>query len=1019
MKNLSDEALFIAFQQHRDVTALSTLFRRRSDELLRLALFLVQRPSDAEDLVQATFLNAIARADSYRSGFRVMSWLCGILTNNARMLRRAARRVPPTSMTDEAIQDPVSETLHEELRQVLRSSIAELGEPYRSVLTLHLDDGLNSHEISERLHRAPATVRKQMARAIQQLRQALPLGLATGLLVKMNPAQIAAHAAEAAEFVESAETTIDTNSVAEDFDDATLWCETAQSPLRMWLLAASAIASASIVAITLSMLSATSTETGNDVLPTVPDVVTPAVASRPLEAIPQPVRQSVESTTSNYTLTVTAVNPNGRPHANLEMICVLDDGRALTSRLMSTATHRTTTDNVGVASFQGLATGRYQLTVAGARPKSSVEIRNADRDYQVTLPNKCKYSGTVTGPKGQPIAGAAVLVSETAGRGDIPHQIAVTNVNGYFAGICLVQTGQIFARHSSYSQSVSKRMSPGRASQLQLEPLAETISIRVVDDSEKPVADCVVAVVPRSQSMKLFVPIIETTDSTGSCVLAGPGNRSATVIAQHPGMAPASIDLRPNKNDLLITMSKSTKVTGTVHTADGMVVPNREVLLSIPGIRTNEPISPMLSLRSRTDSEGNFIFAHAPRADLHLRIYAERNGVIGPLMSQHVVAGLNVDTRVDDLQNVELVVRARTKISGTLRTPDGTPIAGYHLLASPDLGTAQHRLFRRRSARTDANGRFAFDDVADDETYHVGIYPPTRWWPNRMTWPIAIAEVNSQATSDLVLDTDKEPSSSMTCQILRPDGKPARLASVEMRHLCFQSPVVISCDASGIATFHKLPPGDYWMAVSAPGLGSHTTQVTIDNDQQQLDLGSLQLEPPTRIAVRMIHNGTRPNIPVRVVGRSSVGDKFVTARGQSNGTASLPPLPPGKVTLLIHGLGIAPRLIERDFQPGLQWIDVDLESVTKVKLRFPFPRVDNPFLVNGPLHVRIFDQDGALVLEDYVGATRVAGRFDFATGLRPGQYTIKARSLWNALGEADLTVPETLEEITADLPLKL
>ena len=270
--------------------------------------------------------------------------------------------------------------------------------------------------------------------------------------------------------------------------------------------------------------------------------------------------------------------------------------------------------------------------------------------------------------------------------------------------------------------------------------------------------DCVVAVVPRSQSMKLFVPIVETTDSTGSCVLAGPGNRSATVIAQHPGMAPASIDLRPDKNDLLITMSRSTKVTGTVHTADGMAVPNREVLLSIPGIRTNEPTSPMLSLRSRTDSEGHFIFAHAPRANLHLRIYAERNGVIGPPMSQHVVAGMSVDTRVDDLQNVELVVRERTKISGTLRTPDGTPIAGYHLLASPDLGTAQHRLFRRRSARTDANGRFTFDDIADDETYHVGIYPPTRWWPNRMTWPIAIAEVNSQATSDLVLDTNKRTS---------------------------------------------------------------------------------------------------------------------------------------------------------------------------------------------------------------------------------------------------------------------
>jgi len=1019
MKNLSDEDLFLAFQQDRDVASLSILFRRRSDELLRLAMFLVQRPSDAEDLVQATFLNAIARADSYRSGFRVMSWLCGILTNNARMLRRAARRVPPASMANEVVQDPVSETLHEELRQVMRSSIAALGEPYRSVLTLHLDDGLNSHEISERLHRPAATVRKQMARAIQQLRQVLPLGLATGLLVKMNPAQIAAHAAEAAEFVESAGATIESDAVAEDFDDASLWCEVPSSPLRMWWIAAGAVVTAALGIFSISMSWSPSADADLAASPPVAEVLDPARTVALPDVVVPVTRQPIASVGSDRTLTVTAVDPDGVPHAGLEVICVYDDGRSLTSRLMSADVQRVTTDDVGVASFHDLTNGRYQLTVAGARPKTAVQFRGEDRECRMVLPGRCRYSGTVTGPQGRPVAGASVFVGETAGRGDIPHEVAVTNVNGYFEGSCLLWSGQIFARHPEFSQSVSRRMKPGRDTQLELEPLADPVRVRVVDHEQRPIADCFVAVVPRSQSMNLLAPIVETTDQSGRCVLAGPGNRRATVIAQYKGMAPAKIDLLSSKEELLITMGPSTRVEGVVRAHDGEVCPNREIILSVPGIRTNEPVSPMLSLRCRSDARGRFVFEHAPRAELHMRIFSQRKEVIGPPMSQHVVAGLGLDTRDGDVSDVELVVRSQTKIKGTLRTSDGRPVAGYYLLASPSLGTAQHRLFRRRSAHTDADGRFELADVVDDEVYHVGVYPPGRWWPNEMTWPVAIAEVRCKVPCEIVIDANAAPSGSATCQVLRPDGKPARRASVEMRHLSFQSPLVIRCDTSGVVTFDDLLYGDYWMTVAAPGLGSRTIQVTINDNQHQLDLGTVQLEQASRVVLRMVHNGARPIFPVRVVGRGAVGDKFVTAYSQSSGTASLPAMPPGKSTLLIHGLGIAPCLVERELKPGLEWIDVELESATPVELRFPFPRADNPFLVNGPLHVRIFDEAGELVLEDYVGATRVSGCFDLATGLRPGTYRVKARSLWNALADGELVVPGASREVTAELPLVL
>lgn len=1016
MHRLSDENLFVAFQQHRDVASLSTLFRRRADELLRLAVFLAPRPSDAEDLVQATFLSAIARAETYRDGYRVMSWLCGILTNHARMLRRAERRTPPGPLHAAEDHDPVGEALQSELRQALRRSIIQLGEPYRSVLTLHLNDGLNSHEISQRLSRPPATVRKQMARALQQLRHALPLGLATALVMRMSPAQIAVHAAEAAEFVDAS--TVATETHHEDLDDADTWCEVEASPLRAWWIAAVSVVAALLVVVVIDWSPAAPANTDNAVVTPAPENGTrkPVASSEVAAALAD--REPVVAIDNGHALTVSVADPNGIPHAGIEVLCVRDDGRALTTRLMSPQTVRSTTDSVGVARFERLEPGRYELTIAGSLPTTGVRVTNKDLEHSMTLPSRRQYAGTVTDAGGRPVAGATVLVGETGGRGEIPHAIAVTDATGYYEGSCLLWHGQVFARHPDHSQSACRRLIPGRPLQLELEPLADAIRVRVRDHEQRPVVGCFVAVVPKSQSMQFLVPHLQTTDDDGCCMLPGPGARHAMVIAQHERMAPASVELHPSDRELEITMPPSTRVVGVVRTHDGEPLANQEVVLTVPGIRTNEPIGPMLALRSRSDERGRFAFEHAPRADLHVCIYAQRNGVMGPPVSQHIVAGLGVDTRDGKPKVVELVARKLTVITGTLRTVDGVPIAGHCILAIPELGTATHRMFRRRSARTDAEGHFELEDVAGDEAYHLGVYPPERWWPNQMTWPIAIAEARCMTPCEIVVDR-RDPSSSLSCQILRPDGKPARRASVELRHVSYHAPVMSNSDASGTASFADLPGGDYWLVVRAPGLGSRTMLVAIDGNQQALDLGVIQLERAARIAVRIVGRPRGAKTPVRVVARSTMGDKFVSAASRRDGVATLPPLPPGKSTLLLHGPGIAPRLVEQGFTPGIQWVDVDVETANAVTMRFPFPRVENPFLLNGPLHVRVLDAAGKLVLEDYVGATNVSGRFDLATGLRPGRYRVKARSLWNALADGEVIVPENGDAIVVDLPLVL
>jgi len=1013
MEHLSDESLFVAYQQRRDVAALSTLFRRRADELLRLAVFLAPRPSDAEDIVQATFLNAIARADTYREGFRVMSWLCGILTNNARMLRRSERRSIPDPIPQDPADDPVSVTLHAELQQVLRQSISQLGEPYSSVLSLHLNDGLNSREISERLHRPPATVRKQMARAMQHLRQVLPLGLATGLVMKMSPAQIANHAADAATFVDGvgAETTADF-----DDDDLGIWWEATGSPMRTGLVVAGALISALAVVYLLVRPFDASPVVDPGVAVEGGDVAARAVTSKPVEKAAPAARRSVPVDASDYALTITVTDPTGGVHANAEVFCVPDDGSALPIRMLSDAVQSRTTDSFGVARFEGLAPGRYELTAGGSVPQTSVRIHDRDCTHNVILPAPCTYRGTVTDARGHPVAGASVFVSETSGRNESPHQIAVSDATGYFAGTCLLWHGRIFARHPDYSQSACSRMIPDRPLQLELEPLADEILARVVDHEQKPVPGCLVSVVPKSQWSQVYVPLMQFADQDGRCVLPGPGRRFATLIAHCPGMSPAKLDLAPGDTDVVIEMMPSVRIEGVVRTHDGAPFANQEIILSTPALRTNEPVGPLLSRRCRSDEQGRFVFADAPRAELLLRIYGKRK-VKGPPVSQYIRACLGLDTTNGEQPPVEIVARALSKIEGRLRTQDGTPVAGHFILAGPDVGVAQHRMFRRRAARTNAEGHFEIDDVAPDEAYHLSVYPPERWWPNRQTWPIAIASATAASPCEIIIDPTHKPSGSVRCQVLRPGGKPARRASIELRHLANHVPDVTSVDLSGRGGFSDLLVGDYWMVVGAPGLGSRTMRVQINSDQQVLDLGAIELQRPARVVVRLIGEPRPANHPVRVVGRNNLGDKYVSANSRKDGTVALPALPPGDGTLLLYGLGVVPQIVEHELMPGLQWLDLELERANEVVLNFTFPLADNPFLVNGPLHVRIFDDADQVVIEDYIGAVSAPGRFDLKTGLRPGKYRVKARALWNARVDGEFLVPADGSPVVVGLEL--
>ena len=75
------EELFARYAQHGDVEALSEVFDVCAPKLLRLAMHLLRSESEAEDVLQGTFLVAIEKRRKYDPKRPLLPWLATRIAN--------------------------------------------------------------------------------------------------------------------------------------------------------------------------------------------------------------------------------------------------------------------------------------------------------------------------------------------------------------------------------------------------------------------------------------------------------------------------------------------------------------------------------------------------------------------------------------------------------------------------------------------------------------------------------------------------------------------------------------------------------------------------------------------------------------------------------------------------------------------------------------------------------------------------------------------------------------------------
>lgn len=177
---------FVTWLDRRDAQALARVFDATGGKLLLLATHFGGAGQGAQDLVQATFLAAMAHGASWDRARPLWPWLAAILHNEARMQARRGRRRREVALDDigeghavvAGAQGPQELAASEEMLAVVLRALDALPLPYRQVLRLRLVHGLRPIDIARSLEVPVGTVRAQLHRGLEQLRGSLPVGVA-------------------------------------------------------------------------------------------------------------------------------------------------------------------------------------------------------------------------------------------------------------------------------------------------------------------------------------------------------------------------------------------------------------------------------------------------------------------------------------------------------------------------------------------------------------------------------------------------------------------------------------------------------------------------------------------------------------------------------------------------------------------------------------------------------------------------------------------------------------------------
>ena len=178
-KALSDEDI-VSRVLDGDSALFEVLMRRHNERVFRAARAILRDEKEAEDVMQAAYVNAYTHLAQFDGRARFSTWLTKIAVHEA--LARARRQGRYELMDEaplEAIMpnpsspDPERQTFANELGRLIESAVDTLGDGYREVFMLRQVEGMSTAETADVLGVTEDVVKTRFSRARRTIQRDL------------------------------------------------------------------------------------------------------------------------------------------------------------------------------------------------------------------------------------------------------------------------------------------------------------------------------------------------------------------------------------------------------------------------------------------------------------------------------------------------------------------------------------------------------------------------------------------------------------------------------------------------------------------------------------------------------------------------------------------------------------------------------------------------------------------------------------------------------------------------------
>lgn len=184
--SMPDELDLVQRAQDRDPDAFRIIMRMHNQKLYRLARSIMRNDSEAEDVVQETYVTAFAHLASFRGEATLATWLSRIAINEAlgrlRQTRRAAAVIAAEPPSEAQIipfplaatgEDPERSMAQRQILKLVEQATDSLPDVYRTVFVARVIEGLSIEETADVLAIKPQTVKTRLHRARELVRKQL------------------------------------------------------------------------------------------------------------------------------------------------------------------------------------------------------------------------------------------------------------------------------------------------------------------------------------------------------------------------------------------------------------------------------------------------------------------------------------------------------------------------------------------------------------------------------------------------------------------------------------------------------------------------------------------------------------------------------------------------------------------------------------------------------------------------------------------------------------------------------